>query len=135
VTESLTRIEARLVDGFVNRAAGCAFGLAVLLLAACASAPENPDARACLPPKNSAMTARDYTMRVAGYTRRADAFAACMTERGYVLNEDQLEERMRHFEAVKNADVMGGDPLWAMRIHEQELRVDPELWQRKPSKG
>ena len=131
VNESRARTEDRSDFRCLSVVAGRTITLAALLLAACASAPENPDARLCLPPKNAAMTASDYNIRLAGYTRRADAFAACMTERGYVLNEDQLEERMRHFEAVQNADVMGGDPLWAMRIHEQELRVDPALWRRK----
>lgn len=103
---------------------------AALLLSACAGSrpPENPDARACLPPENSAMKSRDYNMRLAGYTQRADAFATCMTEHGYVLDEKELDTRLTHFEAVKNADVMGGDPGWAMRIQEQVLRVNPELW-------
>ena len=105
--------------------------LAVLVLAACASKPpENPDARACLPPESSAMRDKDYNIRLAGYTHRADVFATCMTEHGYVLDENELDARLTHFEQVKNANVMGGDPIWAMRIEEQVLRTDPELWKR-----
>jgi hypothetical protein len=104
-------------------------GLAALVLVACASKPpENPDARACLPPENPAMKSRDYNMRVAGYTNRADAFARCMNEHGYALDDAELDARLRHFEQVKNANQMGGDPSWAMRIEEQELRVNSELW-------
>ncbi len=98
--------------------------LAVLVLAACASKPpENPDARACLPPESSAMRDKDYNIRLAGYTHRADVFATCMTEHGYVLDANELDTRLTHFEQVKNANVMGGDPAWAMRIEEQVLRT------------
>jgi hypothetical protein len=51
-----------------------------------------------------------------------------MTDHGYALDENELEKRLLHFEQVKNANVMGGDPGWAMRIEEQELRVNPTLW-------
>jgi hypothetical protein len=114
----------------VNRAAGCAIGLAALLLAACASnrPPESPDARTCTPPENPAMRSNDYYMRLSGYTQRADAFAACMTEHGYVFDEDELDARVLHFEQVKNAEWLGGDPAWAMRIYREEQRMNPELW-------
>jgi hypothetical protein len=112
----------------------CAIGLAALLLAACAGnrPPPNPDAQACLPPENPAMRSRDYYMRLGGYTQRADAFAACMTGRGYVLDENELEARMLHFEQVRNAEWLGGDPIWAMRIYREEQRINPELWQPGP---
>ena len=101
------RGQARRAGRWVNRATVAA--LAALVLAACASKPpENPDARACLPPENPAMKAKDYNMRLAGYTNRADAFARCMTEHGYVLDEKELDARLTHFEAVKNANVTGG---------------------------
>jgi len=110
--------------------------LATLVLVACAARPpENPDARACLPPENPAMRDKNYNFRLAGYTQRADAFATCMTEHGYVLDYNELEERLTHFEQVKNANVMGGDPIWAMRIEEQVLRTDPELWKRPQAPG
>jgi len=110
-----------------------AVGLAALLLIACAGAraPDNPDARACLPPGNEAMRSNDYTMRLSGYTQRADAFAVCMTQRGYVLDEDELDARLLHFEQVINADRLSGDPVWAKRIQREKLRVDPELWHRR----
>src|SRR5215475_1270818 len=112
-----------------GRVAGTAILLAALLLTArAARPPENPDARACLPPENPAMSDRNYNFRLAGYTQRADAFATCMTEHGYVLDYVELDDRLRHFEQVKNANVMGGDPVWAMRIEEQKLRADGELW-------
>ena len=114
-----------------GRVAGATIALATLVLAACAARPpENPDARACMPPENPAMRDRNYNFRLAGYTQRADAFAACMTEHGYVLDQNEFDERLLHFEQVKNANVMGGDPTSAMRIEEQALRTDPELWKR-----
>ena len=114
----------------MRRASGCAIGLAALVLAACAGtrAPDNPDARACLPPENQAMRSRDYTMRLSGYTQRADAFAVCMTQRGYALDEEQLDARVLHFEQVVNANRYSGDPAWAKRIEREKLRVDPALW-------
>ena len=110
-----------------------AFGLAALLLAGCAGnrPPPNPDAQVCLPPENPEMRSRDYYMRLGGYTQRADAFAHCMTERGYWLNERELDARVLHFEQVKNAEWLGGDPAWAMRIYREEQRVNPELWERE----
>jgi hypothetical protein len=119
-------LRVRRVRNLARRASG----VAALLLAACAGhqVPDNPDARTCLPPENPAMRSRDYNMRLAGYTQRADAFAKCMTDHGYALDENELEKRLLHFEQVKNANVMGGDPGWAMRIEEQELRVNPTLW-------
>ena len=117
----------------LNRRFGWALGLATLLLAACAGnrPPENPDAHACLPPENPEMRDKEYYMRLSGYTQRADAFAACMTEHGYALDEKELDARMEHFEQVKNANPLGGDPSWAMGIHRQELRMDPQLWRAK----
>jgi len=111
-----------------------AIGLAALLLAGCASkpVPDNPDARACLPPENPEMRSHNYYMRLSGYTQRADTFAECMTKHGYVLDEDELDARMLRFEQVKNAEWLGGDPAWAMRIYRQEERLNPELWGRQP---
>jgi len=113
---------------------GRAFSLVtLLLLAACAGnrPPPNPDAEVCLPPENAAMQSRDYYMRLGGYTQRADAFAKCMTERGYFLDERELDARVLHFEQVKNAEWLGGDPAYAMRIYREEQRVNPELWERE----
>jgi hypothetical protein len=118
----------------LKRTLAGAIGLAALLLAACASkpAPDNPDALACRPPENPEMRSHNYYMRLSGYTQRADAFAACMTKRGYVLDDDELDARMLHFEQVKNAQWLGGDPAWAMRVYRQEQRMNPELWEREP---
>ena len=38
-----------------------------------------------------------------------------MDEHGYVLDEEKLDADLLHFEQVKNADVLGGDPQQAMR--------------------
>ena len=126
------RGQARRAVRPVNRAAA-AIALAALLLAACAGQhpPENPDARTCLPPENPAMRSTDYYMRLSGYTQRADAFAACMSEHGYVLDENELDARVLHFEQVSNAQWLGGDPAWAMRIYREEQRINPELWRVK----
>jgi hypothetical protein len=117
----------------VKHALPTAIGLAALLLAACASKPpDNPDALACQPPENPEMRSDNYYMRVSGYTQRADAFAECMTKRGYVLDDNALDARMLHFEQVINAQPMGGDPAWPMQIYRQEQRMNPELWEREP---
>jgi hypothetical protein len=107
--------------------------VALLLLAACAGnrPPPNPDAEVCMPPQNPEMRSRDYYMRLGGYTQRADAFAKCMAERGYVLDEQELDARVLHFEQVKNAQWLGGDPAYAMRIYREEQRVNAELWDRE----
>ncbi len=76
------------------------------------------------------MKAKDYNMRLAGYTNRADAFARCMTEHGYVLDEKELDARLTHFEQVKNADRWEAIQAGPMRIEEQELRVNPEVWRQ-----
>jgi hypothetical protein len=117
----------------MSRASGCAIGLAALALAACAGtrAPDNPDALACLPPANEAMRSRDYTTRLSGYTQRADAFAVCMAQRGYALDEEELDARLLHFEQVKYANPYGGDPVWAKRIEREKLRIDPALWRKE----
>ena len=102
----------------------------VVLAAACASrqAPENPDAQACLPPATKPLYSRDYETRLAAHGARADAFAQCMQERGYTFDQDALDQRVLHFEQIKNADRYSGDPLWASRVYEQEQRLSAELW-------
>ena len=111
---------------------GWILAFAALLLAGCAGsrAPDNPDARACLPPKTRELTSHHYEPRLAAHKARADAFAGCMQERGYQLDEVALNDRLRHFEQVKNADPLGGDPWQAIQIRRQELRTSPDLWRR-----
>jgi hypothetical protein len=111
-----------------RRVFGCAS--IVLLAAACASsrAPENPDVKACLPPATKVLYSRDYDTRLAAHRARADAFAQCMQDRGYTFDQDALDQRVLHFEQVKNADLYGGDPLRASRVYEQEQRLSAELW-------
>jgi len=91
-------------------------------------APDNPVALACLPPETDALYADDYGVRLKAYTQRADAFSKCMEERGYVLNDYLVKQRLRHYEEVSNAQVLSGDPWWGMQIYRQQLRVDPTLW-------
>jgi hypothetical protein len=103
-----------------------------VLLAGCAGnrAPDNPDARSCLPAKTRELSSRDYQTRLAAHKARADAFAACMQARGYSIDQVALEERLRHFEQVKNAQPLGGDPWQAVQIRRQELRTSSDLWRR-----
>jgi hypothetical protein len=53
-----------------------------------------------------------------------------MKERGFALDEARLAQELEHFEQVKNADPLGGDPWQAVALREQELRASPQLWHR-----
>lgn len=116
----------------MRRPTGWTLAFAALLLAGCAGsrAPDDPEARACLPAKTRELSSRNYETRLAAHKARADAFAACMQARGYRIDQLALDERLRHFEQVRNADPLGGDPWQAVQIRRQELRASPDLWRR-----
>ena len=65
--------------------------------------------------------------------RQADAYSDCMTAHGYVLDQDQLDEDLKHFEQVQNAQWMGGDPQPLVAQKRQKLRMSPEFWRRADS--
>jgi hypothetical protein len=60
--------------------------------------------------------------------RQADAYSDCMTAHGYALNQDQLDEDLKHFEQVQNAQWMGGDPQPLVAQKRQKMRMSPEFW-------
>jgi len=76
----------------------------------------------------AAVPATDFDTRASVLRMRADAYSDCMHERGYVLDEEELDRRMLHKEQVKNGDPMGGDPAPFLALYRQELRMNPELW-------
>jgi hypothetical protein len=75
-----------------------------------------------------AVTATDFDTRVGLLRMRADAYSQCMQERGYVLDEEELERKILHKEQVKNADPLGGDPAPILAVYREQLRMDPALW-------
>ena len=60
--------------------------------------------------------------------RQADAYSDCMTAHGYVLDQDQLDEEVKHFEQVQNAQWLGGDPQPLVAQKRQKLRMSPAFW-------
>ena len=60
--------------------------------------------------------------------RQADAYSDCMTAHGYSLDQDQLDEDLKHFEQVQNAQWMGGDPQLLVAQKRQKMRMSPQFW-------
>jgi hypothetical protein len=60
--------------------------------------------------------------------RQADAYSDCMTTHGYELNQEQLDDDLKHFEKVQNAQWLGGDPGPLIAQRRQKLRMSPEFW-------
>jgi hypothetical protein len=75
-----------------------------------------------------AVTTSDFDTRASLLRMRADAYSDCMQERGYVLDEEELDRRLLHKEQVKNGDPLGGDPAPFLALYRQELRMNPALW-------
>jgi hypothetical protein len=75
-----------------------------------------------------AVPATDFDSRLGLLRLRADAYGDCMQERGYVLDEQELERRLLHKEQVRSSDPMGGDPAFFLAEYRQELRMNPALW-------
>jgi hypothetical protein len=76
----------------------------------------------------AAVPVTDFDTRASVLRMRADAFSDCMQERGYVLDEEELDRRLLHKEQVKNSAWLGGDPALFLALYRQELRMNPELW-------
>lgn len=74
--------------------------------------------------------ASDYAERLRLLKGRAEAFAACMSARGFVLDEAKLEAELRHLEQVRNSDQLAGDPQLELALREQELRASPAFWRK-----
>jgi hypothetical protein len=70
----------------------------------------------------------DFDSRLGLLRLRADAYGDCMQERGYVLDEEELERKLLHKAQVRNSDPMGGDPAFFLAEYRQELRMNPALW-------
>jgi hypothetical protein len=60
--------------------------------------------------------------------RQADAYSDCMTAHGYVLDQEQLDNDLNHFEMVQNSQWMGGDPGPLVAERRQKMRMSPEFW-------
>jgi hypothetical protein len=103
--------------------------LALVLSEGCGSkAPkgvaEVPECRAAATalPESQFDTGIDYLRR------QADTYSECMTTRGYVLDEEQLDEQLNHVRQVENGKWMGGDPYYIIAKRRQQLRMSPALW-------
>jgi hypothetical protein len=88
-----------------------------------------PEALACAQ-QSAPVRAREYAERLRLLEQRAKAFAACMSERGFVLDEAKLEAELLRLAQVRNAQWLGGDPQLELALREQELRASPALWRR-----
>ena len=78
----------------------------------------------------------DFDIGIDYLRRQADGYSQCMEARGYELDQKQLDDAIEHFEAVKNADVKGGDPAPLIAVQRQKLRMSPALWRPvAPSKS
>lgn len=117
-----------------SRRIGCgAAALAIVLIAGCGS--QGPRGVAEVPEcRRAAASAPKFTFDVGvDYLRRqADAYAECMSAHGYVLDQEQLDDQLIHFEMVKNAQWLGGDPGPLVAQQRQKLRMSPELWRPAP---
>ncbi|HEY7759960.1 MAG TPA: hypothetical protein VIA64_11150 [Burkholderiales bacterium] len=115
-----------------TRAAASLLTLLTLGTPGCASKTGDagpPEAAACTQP-GGRVRARDYAERLYLLTQRADAYAACMSARGFVLDEAKLEAELQRLEQVRNADQLGGDPQLEVALRAQELRASPTVWRK-----
>jgi hypothetical protein len=64
--------------------------------------------------------------------RQADAYSECMTEHGFVLDQEDLNQQLEHVRQVENAKWMGGDPFLIIAKRRQQLRMSPTLWRPAP---
>jgi len=60
--------------------------------------------------------------------RQADAYSECMEAHGYALDQERLDEDLKHFAMVKNSEWLGGDPQPLIAERRQKLRMSPEFW-------
>jgi hypothetical protein len=106
-----------------------ALALGVAGCASRAGEAPSPEALACVQDSGE-VRAREYAERLRQLQERARAFAACMGERGFVLDQAKLEAELLRLEQVGNAQWLGGDPQLELALREQELRASPEFWRR-----
>ena len=113
---------------------GAALGLTLcVLLGACSTGPKlssDPQVAACQRGAQSAQPRGMDRSKLAHFTAQADAFAECMEQVGYQLDENEFNERLTYFRQVKASDVMYGDPSQAIATERQRLRLSPELWRK-----
>lgn len=108
---------------------GAVVSLTATLVGGCAS--EVPKGVAEIPACRQAadkVPKLDFDVGVDYLRRQADAYSECMEAHGYQLDQNQLDEDLKHFEMVKNANVMGGDPGPRIAVRRQKLRMSPTLW-------
>jgi hypothetical protein len=118
---------------FCGWTAGAAAALAITISAGCGS--KAPRGVAEVPEcRRAAASVPRFTFDVGvDYLRRqADAYSDCMTAHGYVLDQPELDDRLQHFEMVKNGEWLGGDPGPLVAQQRQKLRMSPELWRPAP---
>ena len=110
-----------------------AVGLVVLALGSgCANRPRTPEGVVEVPACRQAADATDRNEFANPQTQleiQADAYAICMQEHGYVLNQDALDTKMRYEEQVQNGKWLGGDPFFYLKALRQKLRMSPAYWQ------
>lgn len=121
-------------SSFRNRIVCSAAAIALALSAGCGSkAPrgvaEVPECRQAA----ASVEKSQFDVGIQYLQRQADAYSDCMTAHGYVLDQDQLDEDLKHFEQVQNAQWMGGDPQPLVAQKRQKLRMSPEFWRRADS--
>jgi hypothetical protein len=118
---------------FSNRTACAAAALAISISAGCGS--KSPRGVAEVPEcrQSAASVARSsFDVGVDYLRRQADAYSECMTAHGYVLDQEELDEQIKHFEMVQNSQWMGGDPGPLAAAQRQKLRMSPKLWRPAP---
>jgi hypothetical protein len=106
---------------------------AIIVIAGCGS--KGPRGVAEVPEcRQAAASVPKFTFDVGvDYLRRqADAYSECMSAHGYVLDQEQLDDQLSHFEMVKNAERLGGDPGPLVAERRQKLRMSPALWRPAP---
>jgi len=112
-----------------NRIVWSAAAIALALSAGCGSkAPrgvaEVPECRQAA----ASIEKSPFDVGIQYLERQADAYSDCMTARGYALDQDQLDEDLKHFEQVQNAQWMGGDPQLLVAQKRQKMRMSPQFW-------
>ncbi|HYL18384.1 MAG TPA: hypothetical protein VEV20_06870 [Burkholderiales bacterium] len=116
-------------SSFHNRIVCSAAAVALALSAGCGS--KAPRGVAEVPECRRAATGVEkspFDVGIQYLERQADAYSDCMTAHGYTLDQDQLDEDLKHFEQVQNAQWMGGDPQPLVAQKRQKMRMSPEFW-------
>jgi len=116
-------------SSFHNRIVCSAAAVALALSAGCGS--KAPRGVAEVPECRQAATGVEkspFDVGIQYLERQADAYSDCMTAHGYTLDQDQLDEDLKHFEQVQNAQWMGGDPQPLVAQKRQKMRMSPEFW-------